>query len=84
MEKDRLYIHIIIQRNIQGSAAGAGAGGEGSGAGAGGGGAGDGANMSTVPEAAAGIGVVVVASPISNPNKSTSGALNMKKMQALD
>ena len=42
------------------------------------------ANMSTVPEAAGGIGVVVVASPMSNPNKSTSGALNMKKMQALD
>lgn len=38
-EKSRWYIHIIIQRNLQGSAAGAGAGGEGSGAGAGGGGA---------------------------------------------
>ena len=40
--------------------------------------------MSTVPEATGGIGVDVVASPISNPNKSTSGALNMKQMQALD
>ena len=34
--------------------------------------------MSTVSPEAAGIVAVVVASPISNPSKSTSGALNRK------